>query len=127
MDCERSFTAGVNRKCYGEIGMKIFISMGMKSKSTGQVKVEMKKVLDHIKTKLPDAVHIDSVITDADANIAAKGDDAGVWYLGESLKMMSEADIVFFVNDWKNFRGCSIERMVAERYGKFCVDVKVAL
>jgi hypothetical protein len=107
--------------------VKVFISMGMKSKSTKQVQVEMAKVFDYIKTKLPEAQHIDSVIQDADAKIATSGDDLGVWYLGESLKMMSEADIVFFVNDYQDFRGCSIERMVAEKYGKFCVDLKVVL
>ena len=102
--------------------MKIFISMGMKAKSTDQVRVEMKKVFDAIKEKLPEADLIDSIIDGADKSIALKGDDIGVWYLGESLKMMSEADIVFFVNNWEDYRGCSIERKVAEAYGKYCVN-----
>ena len=105
--------------------MKIFISMPMKSKSTEQVRVEMNKVFSSIKDKLPEAELIDSIIEGADKNIAIKGDDAGIWYLGKSILLLSEADIVFFVNDWKDFRGCSIEREIAEKYGKFCIEIKV--
>jgi hypothetical protein len=107
--------------------MKVFISMPMKSKSTDQVRVEMGKVFDYIKGKLPGAKMIDSVIKGADKKIAASGDDIGVWYLGESLKRMSEADIVFFVNDWRNYRGCTVERQVADAYNKFCIDILVPL
>lgn len=105
--------------------MKVFISMPMKSKSTDQVRVEMNKVLEFIKTKLPEATLVDSIIDGADKDMAIKGDDAGVWYLGESVKRMSEADLIFFVNDWKDYRGCSVERTIADAYGKFCVDIKV--
>lgn len=98
--------------------------MGMKSKSTEQVKQEMSKVFDVIKTKLPDAEHIDSVIDDADKEIAIKGDDVGIWYLGKSLQLLAKADVVFFVKGYEEFRGCRIEREVAEAYGKYCVDLK---
>lgn len=103
--------------------MKVFISMPMKAKSTEQVRVEMNKVFDYIKSKLPEAELIDSIIDGADKTIALKGDDMGIWYLGKSIQILSEADIVFFVNNWKEFRGCSIEREIAEKYGKFCVDI----
>lgn len=99
----------------------------MKSKSTDQVRVEMSKVFDYIKRKLPDAELIDSIIDDADREIALKGDDVGLWYLGKSIVLLSEADIAFFVNDWEKYRGCSAERKVANEYGKFCVDIKYEL
>ena len=101
--------------------------MGMKSKSTEQVRVEMNKVFEYIKTKLPEAELIDSIIDGADASIALKGDDVAVWYLGESIKRMSEAAIVFFVNDWRDFRGCSTEYKIARAYGKFCVEINASL
>jgi len=105
--------------------MKIFISMPMKSKSTEQIKTEMNKVFEYIKSKLPEAELIDSIIDGADKQIALKGDDVGLWYLGQSIILLSNADIAFFVNNWKEFRGCSAERKVAEEYGKFCVDIQV--
>ena len=99
--------------------------MPMKSKSTEQVRVEMAKVFDFIKVKLPEAELIDSIVDGADKDIALRGDDAGLWYLGKSIILLSSASLVFFVNDWKDFRGCSAERKVAEEYGKFCIDIKV--
>lgn len=105
--------------------MKIFISMPMKAKGIEQVRAERDIVFDFIKRKLPEAKLIDSVIDDADKKIAIKGDDIGVWYLGQSIQLLSEADLVFFVNNWKDFRGCSIERKIAEEYGKFCITINV--
>lgn len=105
--------------------MKIFISMPMKAKSIEQVRSEMNKVFSYIEEKIPEAVLIDSIIDGADKSIALKGDDVALWYLAKSIELLSEADLVFFVNDWKDYRGCSTERKVAEEYGKFCVDIKV--
>ena len=101
--------------------------MPMKAKSTEQVRSEMTKVFEYIKSKLPEAVLLESIFDGADKDIALKGDDAGLWYLGKSLMLLSQADLVFFVNDWASFRGCSTERKVAGEYGKFCVEIKVAL
>lgn len=97
--------------------------MPMKAKGVEQVKQEMNNAFEFIKNKLPEAELIDSVIDGADKDIAINGDDSGVWYLGESLKRLAGADIVFFMDNWSDFRGCKIEREVAEKYGKFCVDV----
>lgn len=102
--------------------MKIFISMGMKSKSTEQVRVEMNKAFKQIKEKLPEAELIDSIIDGADKNIALKGDDIAMWYLAKSIELMSDADMVFFIGNYKEFRGCSIEWEVAKKYSKVCVE-----
>lgn len=101
--------------------------MSMKSKSTEQIKVETEKVYKYIKEKLPQAELIDSVIDGADKAIAVKGDDAACWYLAKSIELMAKADLVFFVNNWKSARGCSVERKVAEAYNKFCIEIQVPL
>lgn len=106
--------------------LKVFISMPMKSKSTAQVRIEMDKTFQKIQSKLPGVELIDSIIPDADVNIALNGDDMGVWYLGESLKRMSKADIVFFVGDWEKYRGCTVEHSVAIAYGKYCIEIERA-
>ena len=104
--------------------MKIFISMGMKSKSTEQVRQEMNKVFEQIKVKLPEAELIDSIVDGADKHIAIEGDNAGLWYMGKSLILMAEADIVFFVDDYQEYRGCKVEKLCADSYGKLCVEFK---
>lgn len=41
-----------------------------------------------------------------------------LWYLGEAIKLLGEADIVYFCKDWHLHRGCVIEHECAVRYGK---------
>jgi len=85
----------------------------------------MQKVFEYIKNKLPNAELIDSVIDGADRDIALNGDDMGCWYLAKSIELMAGADIVFFVNNWEDARGCKIENMTAKAYNKFCVEINI--
>lgn len=39
-------------------------------------------------------------------------------YLGESIKKMAEADVVYFHLGWKQARGCFVEHIAAVKYGK---------
>ena len=44
-----------------------------------------------------------------------------IWYLGESIKKMSEADLIVFDHEWVGARGCRIERAVMKEYDiDFC-------
>lgn len=51
-----------------------------------------------------------------------------VWYLGQSITLMADAD--YFVGlDWQDdFRGCNIEREVADAYDipHFFIDLEIA-
>lgn len=96
--------------------------MGMKSKSTEQVRQEMNSVFEKIQKKIPEAELIDSIIDGADSHIAKDGDSVGLWYLAKSLELMSQADLVFFVNDYRDYRGCRVEEMCAKAYGKLCIE-----
>lgn len=40
-----------------------------------------------------------------------------LYYLGESIKKMSECDAVAFVDGWHNARGCKAEYEIAKEYG----------
>lgn len=96
--------------------------MPMKGKSAEQVKKEMQEVCEKIKTKLPAAIFIDSIIDGADKEIALKGDDMAIWYLSKSLELMADADLVFFVGNRFGSRGCEIEYQVAKSYQKLIVE-----
>lgn len=49
--------------------------------------------------------------------IPTAGDNQGLWYLGKSLQQLSNADAIMLVGDWRNARGCKIERLCASEYG----------
>ena len=89
---------------------KIFISQPMNGKTTEEIENERNYIIDRLRENEHIEI-IDSFFKDAphDAN--------PLWYLGESIKLMSEADVVFFCNGWQTARGCQIEHDCALEYG----------
>ena len=39
-----------------------------------------------------------------------------LWYLGGSIRIMSNADVVIFARDWRDAEGCRIEHAICELY-----------
>lgn len=94
------------------MGMKLFISQPMKGKTNEEIDAERAaviKLLDHPQLGLE---VIDSFFKDAPAQAAP------LWYLGESIKLLGEADVVYFCKNWQKYNGCTIEHECAVRYGK---------
>ena len=42
-------------------------------------------------------------------------------YLGESIRKMAEANVVYFHIGWKQARGCFVEHIAAMKYGKYII------
>ena len=89
---------------------KIFISQPMNGKTNEEIKNERNYIIDKLRENESVEI-IDSFFKDA------PHDTKPLWYLGESIKLMSEADIVFFCNGWQTARGCQIEHDCALEYG----------
>lgn len=91
---------------------KLFISQPMKGKTNVEIKKEREEAIRCAKEMMSDEVEvIDSFFENAPAEAKP------LWYLGESLKLLSTADVAFFVTGWKNARGCKIEHTCAQQYG----------
>lgn len=91
---------------------KLFISQPMKDKTDDEIKREREKALTLAKESVGDDVElIDSFFENAPHGARP------LWYLGESLKLLATADIVFFADGWEKARGCKIEHECAEQYG----------
>ena len=39
-----------------------------------------------------------------------------LWFLGKSIELLSQADVVYFVKGWDKARGCKIEHQCAVAY-----------
>ena len=94
---------------------KLFVSCPMKSRTETDICQSMEKM-----HKIAEAVFgeelemIQSYIEDDPPETM----DAALWCLGESIKMMADADYFIGIYDSADeFRGCAIEREVAKRYG----------
>jgi hypothetical protein len=91
---------------------KLFISQPMKGKTNVEIKKEREEAIRCAKEMMSDEVEvIDSFFENAPAEAKP------LWYLGESLKLLSTADVAFFATGWKNARGCKIEHTCAQQYG----------
>lgn len=92
--------------------MKLFISQPMKDKTNEEIEAERAAVVRLFDFPGLDVEVINSFFKDAPAQAAP------LWYLGESIKLLGKADVVYFCKDWQHYNGCIIEHECAVRYGK---------
>lgn len=94
--------------------MKIMISQPMSGKTEKQIKEEREAIIALIEKEGNE--YLDTVL-DISEGLSP------IYYLGESIKKMSEADGVIFMSGWESARGCIIEYNVAKMYGKYIREV----
>lgn len=93
---------------------KLFVSVPMKGRTEEEIKAsiqKMKKIAEIYEGE--ELELIDSYIEDN----PPKDSKEAVWYLGESLKKLAQADIFMGICESYDWSGCEIERNTAERYG----------
>jgi hypothetical protein len=99
------------RKGYG-VMKKLFISQPMRGKSNEEIIAEREKAVKAAAEKLGEPVEvIDSFFKDAPVTAAP------LWFLGKSLELLADADIIYFCPGWDTARGCKIEHQCAVEYG----------
>ena len=92
---------------------KIFISQPMRGKTDDTIKAEREKAIIDAMDKLDedDVEVIDSFFEKAPV------DASPLWFLSKSIMLLSKADAAYFVDGWKDARGCRIENACAHEYG----------
>ena len=91
---------------------KLFISQPMSGKTDAEILAVREKAIKSAENQVGEPVEIiDSFFQAAPANARP------LWYLGESLKLMAEADLAYFAKGWDEARGCKIENTCAIEYG----------
>lgn len=90
---------------------KLFISQPMKDKTDEEIEIERERIVEEVEKTYGEVEVVDSFFKGVphDAN--------PLWYLGESIKKLSEADVVAFGYGWEEARGCNIEFLCATEYG----------
>ena len=92
---------------------KIFLSHPMTGLTDEEVMEYREKALNYIRKEIPDAELIDTYRRD---NVPEDAD--GFWYLGESIKDIQHADVIYLAHNWKTSHGCKIEEFIFREYGK---------
>ncbi len=93
---------------------KLFVSVPMEGRTEEEIKTsiqKMKKIAEIYEGE--ELELIDSYIEDN----PPKDSKEAVWYLGESLKKLAQADVFIGICESYDWNGCYIERKTAERYG----------
>lgn len=91
---------------------KLFISQPMAGKTDEEIKETRKKAIEYAELLLGEKVEvIESFFEEAPAEAKP------LWFLGKSIELLSQADIVYFVKGWDKARGCKIEHQCAVAYG----------
>ena len=101
--------------------LKVFISMPMRGLKDDQIKNRREDIIQ----KLFEIYGKENIrILDSyfeDDSQEPVGSKKGLWYLGRSLQLMSEADIIVAARgaEYGRNRGCEIEMHAAREYGPF--------
>lgn len=93
---------------------KLFVSVPMKGRTEEEIKAsiqKMKKIAEIYEGE--ELELIDSYIEDN----PPKGSKEAVWYLGESLKKLAQADVFIGIDEAYDWNDCCIEKDTAYRYG----------
>ena len=91
---------------------KLFISQPMKDKTNDEIERARERAIREATEYIGEPVEIiDSFFKDA------PHDAKPLWFLAESIRLMADADLVYFAKGWKDARGCMIERECAVQYG----------
>ena len=94
---------------------KLFISMPMRGLSAE----EIKKEFGEAKAEAERIMGFEMEVLDTLFDMPEETHPLA--YLGESIKKMAEANIVYFHNGWKQARGCFVEHVAAMKYGKYII------
>lgn len=92
--------------------MKVVISQPMKGLTEDQIRENRSQIV-----KALEAEGYTILETIFNFNLPNSITHQPVYYLGESLKKLAEADVVYFMKGWENARGCVIEHETCIRYG----------
>lgn len=92
--------------------MKLFVSQPMRGKTDEEIIEERNALIARVREDYPDVEVIDSFFRSSE--------DTPLYNLGESLKLLSEADIAVFAKGWDTARGCRIEHQC-------CLDYNIGI
>lgn len=93
--------------------MKIFISQPMHGLTDDEILHRREEAIVELKARYGE----DMEILDTFIYEDAPKDANRLWYLGRSIQMLGQADLIYILDGWQRANGCIIERQTAVLYG----------
>ena len=93
---------------------KVFISQHMNGLTDEDILANREYAITEIKKRVGDDVQIlESFFSDYNP----KNGSIPLKYLSKAIKILADADVVYFCPNWETARGCKIEHQCAVEYG----------
>lgn len=100
---------------------KLFISQPMNGKTDEEILKTREEAIKAASDILGEKIKVINTLLIDDA---PKDLNAGLWYLGQSLLLLAQSDVVYFANGWRKAKGCVIENICATEYGLLTIESK---
>ena len=92
---------------------KIFISLPMSGKRKREILEDRDAIVKHLHHYgITDIEVLDTYIDDE----PPENSNIRLWYLGKTIELLAQADLVVFAQDWAKARGCRVEYECARIY-----------
>lgn len=98
--------------------MKVFISQPFYGRTENEIMLEQKDILEEFKNFIRWTSSTPIEVIDTYHSLDAPDGAGRLWYLGNSISLMDQADAVIFSKDYRNATGCVVEECAAILYGK---------
>ena len=95
--------------------LKLFVSMPMNGLSDDEIRTGMAEAKAEAERIMGQPMELLETVFDFPEGTHPLA------YLGESLKKMAEANVVYFHCGWKQARGCFVEHIAAVKYEKYII------
>lgn len=93
---------------------KLFVSLPMHGFSDKEIRFRMIRLREKAEEACDESFElIDTFMKD----FKATGKHPRLDYLGDSIRLMRDADFIYFANNWSGANGCRIEMEIAKTYG----------
>ena len=101
---------------------KAFISVPMKNRH----KEEIERDIAHMKaiTLIRTLDEVEFINTIVEDKPPYETNNEAIWYLGKSIELLSQCDILVCKKNVDKYNGCFIEKEIAKRYGLEIVEVE---
>lgn len=105
---------------------KLFISVPMKNQSKEDIVSAMQKMHAIAEVIFDEKLEILSTYIEEEPPEYIDDYHRPLWYLGESIKIMAEADYFIGIYDTSPYPGCRVERQIAMTYGipMTCISIE---
>ena len=98
-----------------------FISVPMKNRSKYEIEGDILAMKSKAIKKFDDIQFINTIVEDKPPYAT---NNQAIRYLGKSIELLSQCDILVCKKNVDNYNGCFIEKEIAKRYGLEIIEVE---